>query len=276
MSEAGLSDHAKSYGVERRLDILLEAILKSWPPGVDKVFIRGVAMTRDELAAKVEETRSIWKRVREAKALIRQFANDKPQHKAVANQLLDDAKVSLASHVGLESETLTAFGFAPKRRRRKLTSEQEALRVAKLRETRKARGTMGRRQREKIKFNGEVSVFIEPDGTSYVGKPYKVLPVETVPPPVTSAGGAAPASSEPPSAAPSPSGPQAQARGPSSAVAIVVGVSDGPVTPPTAASSSPSSSSAISDRDTKAASSSEIQGASANGSAQPNEPPPRG
>jgi hypothetical protein len=166
MGDTSINDDAKVHGVERRLDTVHEAVLNHWPEGVAAITIRGVAMTREQLVARVDEERAAWKRVREAKALIRQFSHDKPEHKRTGTQLLDDVKVGLAAHVGLESEALAAWGFHPKRRRRKLTTGEEAIRVAKLRETRRLRGTRGKRQLEAIKCTGPVTVFVNEKGES--------------------------------------------------------------------------------------------------------------
>jgi len=172
MSTDAFNPNAKIYGLELQLDKAVEGIDAAWPAGVDKLPLRGQWYTKEDFKAEVTATRKPWKDVRVAKAVVRQFTQDKPANEAKAKQLLADLKATMTTQFGGESETLSQFGFKPKAKRRALTSEQQTLANAKRLLTRKARGTLGKRQREAIKYDGPPPhVRINADGSSYVYDP---------------------------------------------------------------------------------------------------------
>jgi hypothetical protein len=63
---------------------------------------------------------------------------------------------------GSGSKALADCGIAPPKKRRALKTVEKVQAAAKGKATRKLRGTMGRRQREKIKADGKVSVVVTP------------------------------------------------------------------------------------------------------------------
>ena len=165
MSNNGYDPLGKVYGLELRLDTAYEGIDDVWPDGVDKLPLRGKWYTKEEMKALIDAERQPWKKVRAAKAVVRQFSIDKTGHQQTASQLLEDLKATMSTQHGPESETLVTMGFKPRRKRRPLTPAQTLEANVKRQETRKARGIMGRRQREALRYEGNPTVHIAPDGT---------------------------------------------------------------------------------------------------------------
>jgi hypothetical protein len=183
MSESGYNQDSRVYGLELRLDVAYEGIDKIWPEGVDKLPLRGKWMTKEDLKAAIDAERQPWKKVRAAKAVIRQFSSDKSAHKQTASQLLDDLKNTMSAQHGGDSENLIQMGFKPKRTRRRLPGEEATLAKAKGTLTRQKRGTKGKKQLEAIKFEGTPVVHVKPDGTSVIHP--DGAPTEASTPPAT-------------------------------------------------------------------------------------------
>jgi hypothetical protein len=57
---------------------------------------------------------------------------------------------TLQTQVGRESEALSSFGFRPRKEPTPLTTEQQAAKVAKARQTRQKNGTLGARQKKAL------------------------------------------------------------------------------------------------------------------------------
>ncbi|MGH7269450.1 MAG: hypothetical protein ACREJ3_03385, partial [Polyangiaceae bacterium] len=74
---------------------------------------------------------------------------------AQATEVVRGLRLYALNAFGRDSPVLADFGFAPPKKAT-LTPEQEVAKASKARATRKARGTMGKRQKAKIK--GEVVV----------------------------------------------------------------------------------------------------------------------
>jgi hypothetical protein len=168
MSDDGLDPNAKVFGLELRLDMAVEGIKSAFPPGVTEVYLRGIPYTQPLLLAEAQNVLAPWKGVRGAKGTIRTFANSKPATIDQGREFLGALLVSMASHYGEDDETLTKFGFKPKKKRKPLSSEKEVIRVAKAKKTRELRGTKGKRQKAAIKFDGDAHVLITPDAVMHV------------------------------------------------------------------------------------------------------------
>jgi hypothetical protein len=78
-----------------------------------------------------------------------------------AKALLALLKEALIAFYGANSPTLASFGLKPKSKAKPLTADQEAVRVAKLRNTREIRGTTGKVQKASQK-SGPISVSAAP------------------------------------------------------------------------------------------------------------------
>jgi hypothetical protein len=164
----GYDPLGKVYGLELRLDTAYQGIDDIWPEGVDELPLRGKWYTKEEMKARIDAERQPWKNVRAAKMVVRQFSIDKAGHTHTASQLLDDLKATMTTQHGAESQELVTMGFKPKRKRRPLTPAQTLQANVKRQETRKERGIMGRKQRAAIRYEGDVTIHIAPDGTSSI------------------------------------------------------------------------------------------------------------
>ncbi len=76
-----------------------------------------------------------------------------------AKALLAELKEALTSFFGATSPQLQSFGLKPKGVKTPLTAEQELVRVAKLRNTRTIRGTLGKKKKAQLK-SGPVQVTV--------------------------------------------------------------------------------------------------------------------
>src|SRR5579883_308264 len=166
MGDPTIPDDSKVFGLELRLDKAYEGIDELWPEGIEKLPLRGVWYTKEEFKAEIDSARSPWKKKRAARDVLRQFSIDKPANKLVASKLLEDLRDTMAGQHGSDNENLTTMGFKPKRKRRPLTPAKQTLANKKKLDTRKLRGTMGKRQKAKLKFEGDLTVHVKPDGTS--------------------------------------------------------------------------------------------------------------
>jgi hypothetical protein len=166
--DSALNPAAKVYGWELRLDTAASGVKNAFPATANEIILHGVPYTQPALLAEAQDVVAPWKAVRDAKAVIRAFAQNKKALVARARKFLGELQAGITVHTGLESEVLTEYGFKPKRRKKPLPVEKNAIRVAKAKLTRLRRGTKGKRQKEALKFTGQLQVQIAPDGTSQV------------------------------------------------------------------------------------------------------------
>jgi hypothetical protein len=164
----GLNPNTKVYGLELRLDTATHGINEAFPPNAKEVYLQGVPYNQSALRAEAADVVAPWKAVRAAKAVIRAFARAKPRHVARARTFLGNLQASMVSQYGATNETLTKFGFKPKKKREPLSSEKQIIRVAKGKKTREMRGTKGKAQKAAIKFVGDPTVLITPDAVAHV------------------------------------------------------------------------------------------------------------
>jgi hypothetical protein len=166
--DSAINPAAKVYGWELRLDMAARGVKNAFPPTATDITLHGVPYTQPALLARAQEEVAPWKAVREAKAVIRAFAQQKKALIERARKFLGELQVGITAHVGLENEILTEYGFKPKKRKKPLPVEKNAIRVAKAKLTRLRRGTKGKRQKEALKFTGPLQVVVSPDGASQV------------------------------------------------------------------------------------------------------------
>ncbi len=164
MKVVGMNDKAVVRGTELRLNTAFTGVTASFPAGVQEIVVNGKKLDRTALLQEIESVRAPWKSAREAHAVIRQFTQDKPDHKLRADELLAGLEAAFVAHFGRESEELTKFGFKPYKRRRPLTVEENILRTAKGKLTRAKRGTLGKKQRAALKAEGTPEVRIDGSG----------------------------------------------------------------------------------------------------------------
>jgi hypothetical protein len=101
------------------------------------------------------------------------------QEAAALQLAYKDWKDSIAAIVGRRNPVMAQYGLKPEQPRQPLTSEQRLVRATKVRETRRLRHTMGKRQKGAIRYRGSVSVRAELQ---------PMPPTETQPPPTKPTG----------------------------------------------------------------------------------------
>ncbi len=188
MSNNGYDPLGRVYGLELRLDTAYEGIDEVWPEGVEKLPLRGKWYTKEEMKALIDAERQPWKKVRAAKAVVRQFSIDKKGNTGTAGQLLDDFKATMATQHGAESENLVTMGFKPKRKRRPLTSAGLLQANEKRKLTREKRGYLTKKQKEALKYEGNPTIHIAPDGSMRI-EPSETPDLPTESPPTESGTG---------------------------------------------------------------------------------------
>jgi len=77
-------------------------------------------------------------------------------------------KAALVGYFGKGNPALAAFGISASKPKQ-LTAAQKTARAAKAAETRKQRGTLGKRQKEQVKFQGQIEVQANVAGTPVSG-----------------------------------------------------------------------------------------------------------
>jgi len=159
-----------STGIERVADAAINGLQSAMPAGVTQLTVGKVTYQIADLIKFAEGLVKPWKDSRAAHAVIRQVSETRPQDQQNLTAFLADLRVSLKSVLGRDSEELRSFGFAPEKRRKKLTSEELALRAAKAKLTRGMRHTMGSRQKADVKADTP-AVDIAPDGAVTITPP---------------------------------------------------------------------------------------------------------
>ncbi len=231
--DSAINPAAQVYGWELRLDMAARGVKNAFPPTATDITLHGVPYTQPALLARAQEEVAPWKAVREAKAVIRAFAQQKKALIERARKFLGELQVGIAAHAGLENEILTEYGFKPKKRKKPLPVEKNAIRVAKAKLTRKLRGTKGKRQKEALKFTGPLKVVVAPDGTSQaIDLSAPPVPPEVVAP-ASPAPLAAPLTSPPPPPAETSAAAPEGSASPKESVTAPLAVASPPPQPPT-------------------------------------------
>ncbi len=140
-----------------RRDVLTE--LRSLASGVKKHLtaprysVTNRTYTGAQLLKRVQVSVDAALRVQETRAALADaLANESAVRKSEAD-FLRGLRIIILGAFCHSSETLAEFALEPKKKRRRLTAEEAIVAAEKLRSTRKARRTMGKRQRAAIKGN---------------------------------------------------------------------------------------------------------------------------
>lgn len=125
--------------------------------GIDALFVNqstivvgGVAYTKKELAAKLSDAVTPYKERRAARTLFNQKHLAVVEGYAAARKLARAVKIAALALLGEDNPELAKLGFKPRKTPKPPTGDELALRAARARRTREARGTLGSRQREKV------------------------------------------------------------------------------------------------------------------------------
>jgi hypothetical protein len=160
-------------------------------PATSDLQLAGQSVKVPDLLAVLDGALATFAPVNAAKVAVTQAQTARTQKVAAAEQEVAQLKGYLIGIWGKGSPQLAPFGFAAKVKVQP-TSEQQALRAAKAKLTRQARGTKGTKQKLGVTAQGQPGLLlVNPDGTPVPG----VMKGPSAPgiPPVTAAPAAAPA-----------------------------------------------------------------------------------
>jgi len=182
--------------LQQQLQQVRDATAKYLPTGND-LMLEGQSVKVSDILSALDATLGSLAQVTEARAALQQALDARTQKTAATARLLGQLKAYLRATCGKASPQLGSFGFTLKPRT-PLTSEQRALRAAKARLTRKARGTLGPKQKLEITADGRPGLLlVDASGTPIPGvltgptaPGLPLPPIATAPP--TAASGALP------------------------------------------------------------------------------------
>ena len=159
-----INEKSVIHGLELRADTVIQGLLKALPPSVTQLTVDTVTYQIPDLVKTVQGAVQPWKDTREAHAVIRQNMANRPADRARLIDLLSGVRDAVKTVVGSRSETLTQFGFKPKRSRKPMSPEKQAIAVAKAKLTRARRHTLGKRQKEALGKADVSQIVIHPTG----------------------------------------------------------------------------------------------------------------
>ncbi len=138
-------DHAGAF--EKAVRALVEGFRRELPASGHEVIFGGRKMTMEELHALLDGMAESFEAVHRAERALRQAIADRRRSVKGHRSTFGDAVVLLKHHFGKDSPALALFGLRLAKPRTPLTAEAKARAHAKSLATRKARGTLGRKQR---------------------------------------------------------------------------------------------------------------------------------
>ncbi len=149
-AQAVLPDHA----FRAELEQIDDAVQKLIPSGAI-IPIGGQSPTREQVLAQLQPTLDLFTavdaQVRATKLARLNLKGALP----AAHQLVKSLKAALVNLLGPGNPELVSFGIKTGHKKA-LTAEQKFLRAQKATKTRKVRGTLGSRQKQDVKFTGQL------------------------------------------------------------------------------------------------------------------------
>ncbi len=153
--------HPSVKGVEITLDMAAQAVGSKLPQDT-KLAIDGRSYTIAEAEQALRDYHDAYRAVHEARAVLEHLLSVRADRHEQAKRFLAALKGALEGVLGYQSPDLAIFGFAPRKARTPLTSEQLTIRAEKARRTRELRHTLGKRQKAKLKAQGDPVITVTP------------------------------------------------------------------------------------------------------------------
>ncbi|MBS2027622.1 MAG: hypothetical protein JST54_06950 [Deltaproteobacteria bacterium] len=189
------------------LDEFLRAVVKSitlYMGAKDTLLLNGKTYTKQQFLAELANQEKPFDDVDNAhKALTLRIADKEAALPGVLT-FANDYIAAIRSTYGSDPATLTKFAVPSRKAPRELTATEKVEKAAKAVATRKARGTMGSRQKEGIKATGDFTVSV---GSTSSSQPTSSAPSAAAPVSTTPASQPASALAPAPTAAPIASTP---------------------------------------------------------------------
>ncbi len=153
---------------QQRLQMVRDAAAKDLP-ATSVLQLDGQSVKVSDFLTSLDSALATFAAANAAKAALKQSQADRTQKVASVEAQVGYLKTYLVSLWGKGSPQLAPFGFTPKGRT-PLSGEQIALKAAKAKLTRKARGTLGSKQKLGVTVQGQPGlVLIAADGTPVPG-----------------------------------------------------------------------------------------------------------
>jgi hypothetical protein len=115
------------------------------------IFLGGQAVDQAGFLAMVNAHLTPFETVHERRTLLSQAMTDRLAKEAEAKAFIQDVKTAAANSFGENSVEFQKLGFKPKKKAPPLTPEEKQQKYERLLATRKARNTLGKKQRRNVK-----------------------------------------------------------------------------------------------------------------------------
>jgi hypothetical protein len=148
MASTAVNQQSVAKGVELHYQTLLVGLQTLAP--TQQLAIDGTIVTPTALSQQVQTALTVYKAARPARVTWQQAIAARKAQAPSDTKLVAGIKQALFALLGEDNPSLASFGFKPRKPKRKLTAQEQALAVAQGRETRAARHTLGTRQKADI------------------------------------------------------------------------------------------------------------------------------
>src|SRR5580704_14129454 len=162
MSASNVNKQSVVRGIELQYDTLLVGLQTLSP--TQQLSIESVSYTPATLSTLITQMDSVHKTVRSLRVQLQTAIGTRRTQKPRDRQLIAAVRATIVGLLGDESPDLVNFGFKPRRTRTPATVEEKALAVARAKDTREKRGTLGAKQKAAIHGDQPQSVTVTPAG----------------------------------------------------------------------------------------------------------------
>ncbi len=153
----------------RRIKLLDAGVQKHLTP-TTKVLIAGTLMTQERFRKQLAGYLAVFKDVEDAKAVLKSKLAARAKALPSIEEGLATQTQAFRNQFGARHVALSDFGIPLKRAKRKLTPIEQAIAVANWQASRKARGTMGPKERRAVTVAGRPGVaIVDPTGRPLPG-----------------------------------------------------------------------------------------------------------
>jgi hypothetical protein len=131
-------------------------------PDGSSIGIAGVTYNKGDLVNKYQTLFSAYDLVEELRGQLDKALKQRALLAQDASNFVEDADNALKAYFSSDSASLKKLGLAQRAMPAPLTPEKALAKKVKGQQTRKMRNTMGSRQQEDVKFQGEPKITVEP------------------------------------------------------------------------------------------------------------------
>jgi len=129
-------------------------------PSKATLVIAGVTYDQAKLDSKLEALLTMYEQVDQLREAYRKAVADRDAQSQATETFVTQLDGGLKAYFGGDTATLAKFGIAQRKQPTPMTAEERLQRKTKLQETRKLRHTMGSRQKQAVKSEGEPTITV--------------------------------------------------------------------------------------------------------------------